>query len=344
MSTPAPLRHVRAVVGVFNLLLVALLLVAVLLVGHGRRWFERRAVLDVTFPAASAAVLRPGVPVKLAGDPVGGVVAVAREKDLIRARLSISAEARETLREDARAQLRVPIAGLVGDLGIALDPGGAPAPLPDGTVLAGVAEGDPADKARETVDRVRDHVPALLERTEAILAKADQILGQVERARTAENADRLVRSLDRLAAQMEKERLVANAAGSLAELEKLLREVREGGGTAGKLLSDAALYDRITALLDDVHQSWSKVDALVAASGRLAERADELAASARGRSKEIEELVSEVQLLVLQSNRALDVLNSHWLFRGAVPEPGVPVPPGVVDLPDDATAAGEGRP
>jgi ABC-type transporter Mla subunit MlaD len=343
MSRPAPLRHVRTIVGAFNLLVIALALVGIVLVGRGRRWFERQAQLEVTFPAAHAAALRVGVPVRLAGDPVGQVAAAGRDGDRMRARLLIGAAARETLRADATAQLRVPIAGLVGDLAISLDPGAAGAPWPEGKIMAGEAEGDPAMKARETIDRVREQVPAILARTQAILDKTDAILAQAERSHAAENADRLVRSLDRLAGALERERAVEHASASLARLEELLRGLRDGKGTAGKLFNDAALYDRTATLLDDVHRSWEKVDGLLATSTRLADRAEELAAAARGRSQDFETLVGEVQLLVMQSNRALDLVNEHWLLRGSVPEPGLPVPPAVLDLPADAPRAAEAR-
>jgi phospholipid/cholesterol/gamma-HCH transport system substrate-binding protein len=342
MSRPAPLRHVRTIVGVFNLAILFLLLVAIVLVGRGRRWFERHAELEVTFPASHAAVLRVGIPVKLAGDPVGQVKGAAREGDLIRAVLDIGAAARETLRADARAQLRVPIAGLVGDLSVALDAGSAKAPWPEGQVLAGEAEGDPAVKARETVDRVREQVPAILDRAQAILAKTDAILGQVERSRAAEDVDRLVRSLDRLAQSVERERAVANASASLARLEELLRGLRDGRGTAGKLFTDPLLYDRTAALLDDVHRSWGRIDGLIAATTQIAQRADELAQQARGRTREFEELLAEIQLLVLQSNHTLDLAAHSWFLRGAVPEPGPPLPPAVLDLSGDGS--GEGRP
>jgi ABC-type transporter Mla subunit MlaD len=344
MSRPAPLRHVRTAVGAFNLVVLAVALVGIVFLGRGRRWFEKQAELDVAFPATRAAALRVGVPVRLAGDLVGKVSQAAREGDRIRARLRIGAAARETLRADATAQLRVPIAGLVGDLAIALDPGSEPAPWPEGRVMEGEAEGDPAVKARETVDRVREQVPAILERTQTILDKTDAILGQVERSRAAEDTARLVRSLDRLAVALERERVVENASGSLARLEELLRGLREGKGSAGKLFTDAALYDRAAAVLDDVHRSWEKLDALVAASTRVADRAQELADAARGRSHEFETLVGEIQLLVMQSNRALDLVNEHWLLRGSVPEPGPPVPPAVLDLPDDAPRSAEARP
>ncbi len=344
MRRPAPLRHVRTVVGVFNLAVLALALVGIVFVGRGRRWFEKQAELDVTFPAARAAALRVGVPVRLAGDLVGKVGSTAREGDRIRARLQIGAAARETLRADATAQLRVPIAGLVGDLAIALDPGSDPAPWPEGKLLAGEAEGDPAVKARETIDRVRDQVPAILERTQAILDKTDAILGQVERARAAEDVDRLVRSVERLAVAVERERVVENASSSLARLEELIRGVRDGKGTAGKIFTDPGLYDRTATLLEDVHRSWEKVDALVEASTRISQRAQELAEMARGRSHEFETLVGEIQLLVMQSNRALDLVNEHWLLRGSIPEPGLPVPPAVLDLPADGPRSAEGRP
>lgn len=339
MSRPAPLRHVRTVVGVFNLAIVALLLVGIVLVGRGRRWFEKMAVLEVTFPAAHAAVLRVGVPVRLAGDAVGKVAAAVRAGELIRSRLEIGAAARETLRADARAQLRVPIAGLVGDLAISLDPGSAPAPWPEGRVMAGEAEGDPAVKAGETVDRVRAQVPALLERTQAILDKTDALLGQVERARAVDDVDRLVRSLDRLALTVERERAIAHASGSLARLEELLRGLRDGKGSAGKLFTDPAMYDRGAQLLEDLHGSWQKIDGLIAATTQVAQRADELAQQARGRTKELDQLVGEIQLLVMQSNHALDLVSNSWFLRGSLPAPGRPLPPAVLDLAEGAPRA-----
>jgi phospholipid/cholesterol/gamma-HCH transport system substrate-binding protein len=343
MSQPAPLRHVRTIVGAFNLAIIALLLVGIVLVGRGRRWFEKQAMLVVTFPATHAAALRVGVPVRLAGDHVGKVAGAARNGELIRTQLEIGAAARETLRSDARAQLRVPIAGLVGDLAISLDPGSAPASWPEGKVMAGEAEGDPAVKARETVDRVREQVPAILDRTQAILEKTDALLGQVQHARTAENVDRLVRSVDRLAQAVEREQVIANASGSLARLEELLRGLRDGKGSAGKLFTDPALYDRTALLLDDVHRSWEKIDALVAATTQVADRAQELAAVARGRTKDLDTLVGEVQLLVMQSNHALDLVSGSWFLRGNVPEPAAPLPPAVLDLPAEPPRP-EGRP
>jgi len=151
MSTSNPFRHVREIVGVFVLGALALVLLALLFVGRGQHWFERRAELEVTFPAEHAAVLRHGVPVRLAGEPVGKVVATARLGHRIRAVLLINGGARGVLREDARATLRVPIAGLVGELGIELDAGSAAGPWPEGEVMEGVAEGDPAMRAREMV-------------------------------------------------------------------------------------------------------------------------------------------------------------------------------------------------
>ncbi len=333
MSSASPLRHVREIVGVFVLIALGLLLGAMVVVGRGRNVFEARAELTVTFPALHAAVVRPGVPVRLAGDAVGKVDAASREGGTIRARLSLFKAARDVLREDARATLRVPLAGMIGELGIELDAGGLPGPWPEGQVMEGVAEGDPAVKAKETVEQLREQLPQMLARTQSILERTDAILGQVQQARTAENADRLVRSVDRLAVAVEREQAVAHAARVLAEAELLLKGVREGKGTAGRLLNDPALYDRTAVLLDDLHGSWAKLDALMGASAQVAQRANELAERARSRGAELEVLYGQVQVLVLQANKALDSLNEHWLLRGSAPEPALPVPPAVLDLP-----------
>ena len=337
MTTAPPLRHVREIVGVFVLASLALLLAALVVIGRGRNVFEQRADLEVTFPAAQAAVVRPGVRVRLAGDVVGKVVAASRDGALIRTSLSLLHAARDVLREDAKATLRVPLAGLVGELNIELDAGGLAAPWPEGRVMPGVAEGDPAVKARETVEQIREQIPLMLSRSQSILDRTDAILAQVQRARTAENADQLVRSLDRLARAVEREEAVAHASRALAEAEQLLQGVREGRGTLGRLATDEALYDRTAVLLDDLHASWAKLDALMGASARLADRASDLADRARSRGADLEVLFGQVQVLVLQANRALDLLNEHWLLRGAVPEPGLPVPPAVLDFEPGAT-------
>jgi phospholipid/cholesterol/gamma-HCH transport system substrate-binding protein len=349
MSSAPPLRHVREIVGVFVLVALAMALAALVFIGRGRALFESRAELQVTFPAQRAAVIRPGVPVRLTGEVVGRVVATAREGDVIRARLSILRPAREVLRSDARATLRVPLGGLVGELGIELDTGGAATPWPEGRVIAGLAEGDPADKARETVEQIGVRVPLLLERTQSILDRSDAILGQVQRARTAENADRLVQTLERLARSAEREETVAHAARVLAETELLLRGVREGKGTVGRLATDPELYDRVSTLLADLHATWSKLDALVGASANLAAKAGELAERARTRTQDLEALYGQVQVLVLQANRALEAINETWPFRGPLPDPATPAPPAVLDLPPPTAPTGpaappEGRP
>ncbi len=191
------------------------------------------------------------------------------------------------LREDARATLRVPLAGLVGELNIELDAGGLAAPWPEGRVMDGVAEGDPAVKARETVEQIREQIPLMLSRSQSIPDRTDAILAQAQRAGTAENADQLVRSLDRLARAVEREEAVAHASRALAEAEQLLQGVREGRGTLGRLATDEALYDRTAVLLDDLHASWAKLDALMGASARLADRASELADRARSRGADL---------------------------------------------------------
>ena len=333
MTTPVPLRHVREIVGAFVLAVLALVLLSLLFVGRGRHWFDSRGLLTVTFPAEQAAALRPGVAVRLAGEAVGRVSETVRESSLIRARLDLLRSAREVLRSDARARLRVPIAGLLGELGIDLDAGSESAPWPDGRVMTGEAEGDPALKASQTMARLGEQVPAMLARTQAILDKTDALLGQVQRANTPAHADQLIQSLDRVARALDREQTAAHATRALGELEGLLGDLRRGRGSAGKLFTDDAAYDRATAVLGDLHASWGKLDALMGAGAKVAERAGQLADEAHRRGRDLEALLAEVQLLVLQANRTLEQLNEHWLLRGTVPEPGLPAPPGVLDLP-----------
>ena len=290
MSRPAPLRHVRTVVGVVQPRRArGRSSWASSSSGEGAAGSRSRPSSHVTFPATHAAALRVGVPVRLAGDLVGngrgrdarGRAASARGSRSGRSRARRSARTRRrscasrspgssaTSRSRSIRERAGAVARGEGD-------GGRGGGRPRGE---GARDGGPRPRAGPRDPRPDPGDPRRRPTRSSARSSA--------RARRRTSTSSSGRSTGWRSA-VERERAVANASGSLARLEELLRGLRDGKGSAGKLFTDAALYDRTAAVLDDVHRSWKKIDALVATTTKVADVARSSSReAARGRTKRV---------------------------------------------------------
>src|SRR5512133_1964680 len=179
LNEPFKFRYVREIVGVFVLGSLAGALVGLLAVGTGRRWFERKTDLGAVFQAEKASVIHKGVPVRLAGELVGEVTGIRLEGiELSHITMRVRLDAVEALRTDAKAILRVPIAGLVGELAIELTPGKETAPFAGGSELPGIAQGDLLGELEDVAAVLAVEVPAITKEVRILLENSNALLGQ----------------------------------------------------------------------------------------------------------------------------------------------------------------------
>ena len=335
LNEPFKFRYVREIVGVFVLGSLAVALVGLLAVGTGRRWFERKADLGAVFQAEKAAVIHKGVPVRLAGERVGEVTGIRLEGiERSHVTMRVRAYALEALRSDSRAILRVPIAGLVGELAIELTPGTETAPFPLGSELPGISQGDLFGELEDVAAVLAVEVPAITKQVRLLLENANALAGQAVEGRAGTHASSLLANTSRLVAQVEREKVAARAAAILAELDTLVASVNAGEGTAGRLVKDPAVHDRIAALLADLHESWADIAKILEGTGKLAGDAEVLTAQVKKRADSIPAMMDQTERLLLRTNQTLEGMQRHWLLRGSMAEPGPPpVPPAVLDAP-----------
>jgi phospholipid/cholesterol/gamma-HCH transport system substrate-binding protein len=292
------------------------------------------------------------VPVRLAGENVGRVEEVRVEKDgRAHVTMKVRLAARQALRADSTAILRVPIAGLVGDLAIEVTPGGDAPPFPDDGELPGLTQGDLMAELEGVLRELGRDLPALTGQAKELLVHVNALLAQAEAGRAGTHASALLARSAALTGQIERERVVARAAGAVGELERLLASVNAGQGSAGKLVSDPAMHDRLARLLDDLHRSWGDVEKVLAAAGKVSDDSAAISAELRKRSEDLPAMLDQTQRLLLRTNQTLEAMQRHWLLRGSVEEPSpLPEPPAVLDraLPAPASApapdAAGGRP
>jgi len=333
LREPFHFRYMREIVGLFVIGSVAIGVGSLVLLGAGQRWFERSVPVKAVFAAEKTRVIHPGVPVRLAGENVGRVEDVRVDKaGKAHVTMIVRLTARRSLREDSTAILRVPIAGLVGDLAVELTPGGDAPPFPDDGELPGVTQGDLLAELEGVLGELGEDLPALIAQARELLEHVNGIVAQAEAARAGTHAAALMARGAALAGQVEEARVIPRLAGVAGELERLLAGVNSGGGTAGKLVSDPAFHDRMVRLLDDLHASQADLAKLLAAAARVSDDGAAISAELRKRSEDLPAMLDETQRLLLRTNQTLEAMQRHWLLRGAVEEPSPrPEPPAVID-------------
>jgi phospholipid/cholesterol/gamma-HCH transport system substrate-binding protein len=345
LNEPFKFRYVREIVGVFVLGSLAVALVGLLALGTGRRWFERKTDLTAVFAADRAAVIHKGVPVRLAGERVGEVTAIRLEgKERSHVTMRVRARATEALRTDSTAILRVPIAGLVGELAIELTPGTEGEPWPLERELPGIAQGELLGELEHVAAVLAAEVPVITKQVRMLLENANTLAGQAAAGRAGTHASALLASTSRLVDQLERERVAARASALLAELDRTLEALNAGQGTAGRVLRDPALHDEITKLLADLHRSWADIAKVLEGAGKVAGDAGVLTSQVMKRVDALPAMIDQTERLLLRSNQTLEAMQRHWLLRGNVEEAGPPpAPPAVLDLPPAPAPEGGAR-
>lgn len=348
MSTyqPFKFRHLDSIVGAFVLAAVAIVIVALALIGSAKQWFTSKTEIaaqttvakmeDAEFYEELAGNLRPGTPVELAGQVVGTVTASNPLGGMITLTLLISDRALEQLyQDDAKAQIKAPIAAFMGQPRIVLKPGssGTKGWLTDEwhkrNELTLIPDRDTTALAMAVLRDVKDNLGPMMASITRLVDESQQLVAEVRAQRLPQQAGELVaglrerqvpQRLDALLARIEViaasvERLAQQGEGIATDAKRLSSGLAEGKGIAGKALTDERMAEDLAKLAADLRAITAELRKAAPAAPALAEGASTL--------------LDEVQRLV-------DGLSRHWLLKSYT-EPGDGsriVPPGIIHAPE----------
>jgi phospholipid/cholesterol/gamma-HCH transport system substrate-binding protein len=221
-------------VGIFVLLGLAVIGVAIFMIGDNRRLWDAKVTYAAKFIDVGG--LRPGAPVRMGGVDIGSVDSVGHSNDAsdhkIHVRLSIVKSESSRIRGDTIA--RIANKGLLGDKMIELSiTDGLSAPLPPGSEI----------KTEEPLD-----LNKYVAKAEAIVNKAEAAIGNIELATRPLGDPKFAEDLK----------------GTVASLHKILDGIANQDGAAHRLLFDPKEADKISRLLTNTEGATRELNQALA--------------------------------------------------------------------------------
>lgn len=312
-------RRVNEITGAFVLVIMAVLIAAVMWMGHSQRWFKSRVTLRIILPEAGAAGIRQGSEVYLLGTLVGSVsYVVADTTGRMEAQASIRRDFFRFVRADSSAVVKRKF-GVAGDSFFEISRGvGQPLPEKDASIVCNEQFQSALEAA---VEEVRGEAMVVLKKVNGGLDTWTQLGADLGETR---------RHLDQLAAR----------------LENLAAGVEAGKGTLGKVITDTTLSDEAQALLARGNEAMGNLQGMMtnlnAAVKNVQDgtaRLPEITGAVADEAKDLPGLVLQTQTSMREVERLVEAMQRHWLFRKYVNKTN---PPPVHPLAE--TAVSEAKP
>lgn len=296
---PAPgafkLRRVNEITGVFVLLVMAALILAVVWTGRSQRWFKGNVTLRITLPETGAAGIREGSEVYFLGTLVGSVAdVVVDETGRMEAATRIRRDFFRFVRADSSAAVKKKF-GVAGDSFFEITRGEGPSLPEKGAVI--VCNEQFQSALELAVEEVRAEAMVVLQKVNGGLDTWTRL--GTDLGETRQRLDQLAVRLDNLAAGVE-----------------------AGRGTVGQLLTETTLTEEAQRLFAGAGEAMSEIRTVVTNLNLAARnvqdgtaRLPEITAAVADEARELPGLVEQTQVSMRELQRLIEAMQRHWLLR-----------------------------
>ena len=266
-------RHLEKIVGLFIILSLLTVLVAVIAIGRAQNWFEKNFFYRSVF--TQAAGINPGSAVQMMGINIGEVIAVnLNAEDQIEVKFKVREKFLDKIRSDSVA--RAASASLLGGKVLEITVG---SPLLSRVEPLSVL---PAEEGGGLAELLKSG------RLESILSKVDGIIFHVQ-----ELSEKLAASSDQLKA-------------TLTNLAVITDRLREGKGSAGRLLSENE--DIYLELLRSIQITRESLENLKATSAEI-----------RRASPEARRLLEQGETSLIEAQKVIRAVQKTWPLNRKIP-------------------------
>jgi len=325
-------KHFDKYVGAFVLFAIVVLVVALVLVGRGQRWFEKRYTFTTIFNSAHG--IEPGANVILSGIEIGAVKDISLNKNnTVKITLGVLDTYRDRIRVDSVAKISGPI---IGSKAIEISVFSmAQPPLYEGGVIKSeetkeipemIAEIDfksPMEKLTKTLDNIKSITENFNRESGAIATSLRSTTEQMDNSmgKITGGIEKITFNL--VATTSEITMATKSLARALGNVETITGEIEAGKGNLGGAIKGRELYDNLletTALtnktLANLERASSDMPQLInGASGAI----DDIKRAALN----MVQIVNTGQENMEEARRILEALKKTWPISRKIkaPEP-----------------------
>jgi len=271
--------------GIFIIGIAILLLATVIIIGRGKDWFKTYITYYTAFEESYN--LKVDTPVKLFNADIGKVKNITLVGDKVKVKLIILKDYQSRIRTDSVATVESPT--LIGSEYISIIPGSEDAPLIP-------QEGDIPSRAKRSIADLLNEFQ--VEKTMKMVVDAVQEISRIVLL-LRDPGGPLFTALD-------------NANKTLANIEKITRNISSGKGTLGNIVNSRDL-------LDHIHQNLFKVedavDTLKTILSNIEKGSHDIPKVTQSATKGIHEIRSAVEDI----DEVVQSLKQNFLIRSNLP-------------------------
>jgi phospholipid/cholesterol/gamma-HCH transport system substrate-binding protein len=358
MPQPFKFRYVNEIAGFFVLAVILLFVAGITLAGRAQGWFEKEYHVSFTLPLEGSSGLQEGAGVEIRGTTAGSVGSIMPDAEgRMKAFLNIRREFFPYVRQDSTVIVKRQFV-LVGDACVEITRGDGKPVEEDHDFGACEVGGELLGSIQELIDEAREKklVDGVMEGSYAVRDSLLEVCELVRRfleeyTNLAENLNDPEQPFCRL----------------LAHVERIVARLEAGEGTAGRILTDPALADRILSLTDRVNGALDEVDIILLNVRKMSAGLPDLSQveatldvlhllledfrkttellpamlrTVDGELQEVPGIVTQVRSSLNEAEELIKSLKRHWLIRNYVEEQGLPAPISPIDIDPGGPARG----
>jgi phospholipid/cholesterol/gamma-HCH transport system substrate-binding protein len=301
-----------AAVGAFIIGGLMLFAGGLFLIGDRRLLFVPQFELATTFGKVTG--LQIGTRVRVAGLEAGEVLAIqlpSRPSERFRVQMRIRDDVRPLVRTDSNAAIQTD--GIVGSAFIQISVGTDDAPaVTDGATIEGTDPIEFADLIREGRETFRTVSSEIIDLKDDVSVAIGALTG------TAETTTAVIGAVGRDVGILTATgvSVVNDVRGTVQDVRVLVDGVKGGQGTVGQLLTDRALYDRMTAVGREAEQTARNFRNTSEIARMAVERFTSPDGTVQQVAQTLRNTLADVQEVTSDLADGTEALKRNFLFRG----------------------------
>ena len=248
-------------VGFFVILALILVILSLVFIARGQKWFEKRYYYSVAFHKVQG--LKAGTPVTISGMEVGSVKTLRlNPQSKIDLTLEVLATYKDHIRQDSLATIT---SGLIGGKTVEITVGSPnEPPLPDGATI-------PSQEPRDLTDILKDID------IKTPLKKVNEALDNIKSITEKLNSPQ------------------GELFTTLRNVEFITGQLKTGQGNIGAILQDKNMHREITEVIASVHRSTAHIEETTQNASRVSRELPRIMAEVDQSVQEIPKIVEDVK-------------------------------------------------